>query len=573
MFSSFQISPKRAQAITEEITLGSQPQPRFYILLIISAMIASFGLAANSTAVVIGAMLVSPLMTPIFGIALGMLLGNPQLIGKAMLAEAGGTLLAICAACLLGMTQLTAGEATAEMLSRTEPNLLDLLVAVFAGFAGAYALVDTRLSPALPGVAIATAIVPPLATCGLCLAMGAFSGAGGALLLFLANFVSILLVALITFRVTGLVPPTSGVSWSGFARRFGLTIGGFAVVAVVLTNSLIHIVREKAIKRSIRQTLSAKLADFPGVELEEFMHKAGPGRVQVLATIRSPRVARPGVVTELKEDLEEVLGLDVDLVVRTLLAKDVTPSGSRLHVTRPDFDGFFISEAGGGLDEKHMLAEQVIREQYQNEPGFELTQVDVGIAPSTGKTLVVAYLDAIYNLSTSEVAAMESILRERLQDSGLMLIARVHAPQFQSTSGPVRAAWTSWRGASQQEIQQFPEMRREIRKVVARTLQVIPSHVHFNFSEGRRRVLIEVAGPKPVTSEDARLSQQRLSEQFEQPLEIHFWYTNQFVVNAAGYTTYDELTQPDLQQRKARLREFFGTDIASTPPQIADPSR
>ena len=83
------------------------------------------------------------------------------------------------------------------MLARTQPNLIDLLVAVFAGLAGAYALVDERISPALPGVAIATAIVPPLSTCGLCIAMGAWTGAFGALLLFLANFVSILLVALL----------------------------------------------------------------------------------------------------------------------------------------------------------------------------------------------------------------------------------------------------------------------------------------------------------------------------------------------------------------------------------------
>jgi uncharacterized membrane protein len=93
---------------------------------------------------------------------------------------------------------------TYQIALQPHPNLLDLLVAIFAGFAGAYALLDERVSPALPGVAIATAIVPPLSTCGLCLALQAWSGAGGAMLLFLANFVSILLVAILTFWAGGL---------------------------------------------------------------------------------------------------------------------------------------------------------------------------------------------------------------------------------------------------------------------------------------------------------------------------------------------------------------------------------
>ena len=165
MTQFLQVSPERAKTVVDEITVGSSSHFRFYAMLIASAMIATFGLSANSTAVIIGAMLVSPLMTPIFGVALGMLEGNPRLLGRALVAEFLGAALAIGAAYLIGTMDFTAGEATPEMLLRTRPNLLDLLVAIFAGFAGAYALVDARISPALPGVAIATAIVPPLATC------------------------------------------------------------------------------------------------------------------------------------------------------------------------------------------------------------------------------------------------------------------------------------------------------------------------------------------------------------------------------------------------------------------------
>jgi uncharacterized hydrophobic protein (TIGR00271 family) len=139
-----------------EIADGSEPALRFYILVAISTLIASFGLIADSTAVVIGAMLVAPLMTPIFGISLALVRGETHLLGSATRAEIVGVTAAVFMGFVLG-TLIGDIEPTPEMLSRTRPNLFDLLVAVLAGFAGAYALVDEKISPALPGVAIATA--------------------------------------------------------------------------------------------------------------------------------------------------------------------------------------------------------------------------------------------------------------------------------------------------------------------------------------------------------------------------------------------------------------------------------
>jgi len=119
----------------------------------------------------------------------------------------GGKVKSANAGCLLGFLLAFVNpypEATPEMLARTKPNLFDLIVAVLAGFDGAYAFVDEKISPALPRVAIATAIVPPLANSGLCIAYGAYHGAFGSLLLFFANFLSILLVASILFFKAGM---------------------------------------------------------------------------------------------------------------------------------------------------------------------------------------------------------------------------------------------------------------------------------------------------------------------------------------------------------------------------------
>jgi len=194
----FRVTGDKAEAVVADITRGSTPGAGFYALIATAALIASLGLVANSPAVIIGAMLVSPLMSPIFGIALGMIRGDAGLLGKSIRAEVSGMALAVAFGALFGLLPVMT-EVTPEMLARTHPTLLDLLVAVFAGFAGTLAMVDDRISPALPGVAIATAIVPPLATCGLCLASGATQGALGAFLLFFANFVAILLVSALTF--------------------------------------------------------------------------------------------------------------------------------------------------------------------------------------------------------------------------------------------------------------------------------------------------------------------------------------------------------------------------------------
>ncbi|MBW2205052.1 MAG: DUF389 domain-containing protein [Deltaproteobacteria bacterium] len=202
-WSDLKVSPHRAEVVIQETSEGSLPGTSYYAMIAAASLIASLGLVANSPAVVIGAMLVSPLMTPIFGMALGIIRGKPRLLGKAVGALVGGVMLSILCGMLFGFVPMIA-EATPEMLMRTKPTLLDLLVAVFAGMAGTLALIDERISPVLPGVAVSIAIVPPLATCGLCLALGAFAGASGAFLLFLANFLAVLLASSAVFIFTGL---------------------------------------------------------------------------------------------------------------------------------------------------------------------------------------------------------------------------------------------------------------------------------------------------------------------------------------------------------------------------------
>lgn len=208
LFTLWSVSPKRRRQVIRDTTTDSIPRPMYYVLLLASGGIAAFGLLANSAAVVIGAMLVSPLMAPIFGIALALSRGDLRLLRNAMIAEFGGVFLIMGFAFILGMLPF-ALEVTPEMMARINPSLLDLFVAALAGLAGGLAMVDERTSPALPGVAIATSLTPPLATSGLSLAFGAYAGAWGAFLLFFANFLTILAIAAGIFILAGFVTRAS----------------------------------------------------------------------------------------------------------------------------------------------------------------------------------------------------------------------------------------------------------------------------------------------------------------------------------------------------------------------------
>ena len=125
-FVRFRVANDKAEGIVAEIARGSTPGAGFYALISAAALIASLGLVANSPAVIIGAMLVSPLMSPIFGISLGMIRGDASLLGKSVRAEISGMALAVAFGALFGLLPVMV-EATPEMLARTQPTLLDLL--------------------------------------------------------------------------------------------------------------------------------------------------------------------------------------------------------------------------------------------------------------------------------------------------------------------------------------------------------------------------------------------------------------------------------------------------------------
>lgn len=185
---------------------GSTPkQVGYWVLLVLSTTIATLAILADSTAVVIGAMLVAPLMTPILGMSAGIVNGWMGRVSRSFLTVVGGVSLSILTAWIVASwaPHFVPIAANSQVISRVSPTLLDMLIALAAGAAGAYATVDKRVSASIAGVAIAVALVPPLGVVGVTLTYGAYTDAMGAFLLFMTNLVSIILAASVVFVLTG----------------------------------------------------------------------------------------------------------------------------------------------------------------------------------------------------------------------------------------------------------------------------------------------------------------------------------------------------------------------------------
>ncbi|MEO8171516.1 MAG: TIGR00341 family protein [Sediminibacterium sp.] len=168
-------------------------------ILIFAIFVASLGLNVNSTAVIIGAMLISPLMGPIMGIGLGMGINDLFLLRRAINNYLIATGVALTTSTIFFLLS-PLNDAHSEILARTAPNIYDVLIALFGGLAGILATSSKQKGNVIPGVAIATALMPPLCTAGYGLATLQFSFFFGAFYLFIINTVFIALATFVTIR-------------------------------------------------------------------------------------------------------------------------------------------------------------------------------------------------------------------------------------------------------------------------------------------------------------------------------------------------------------------------------------
>jgi uncharacterized hydrophobic protein (TIGR00271 family) len=305
--------------VYHELRRASRPSINYFVLIAASAVIATLGLLLNSPAVIIGAMLVAPLMSPIVSAGMGIVTGDIQMLRSALSSTLQGVLLAI----FLGIVSTLISPlatATTEVLARTRPNLLDLLVALVSGVAGAYAIGRKEVGAALPGVAIAAALVPPIAAIGVGIALGSLSVALGAALLFTTNLVAIIFSSAITFLLLGMRPPRrpDRQRW----LRQGLIV---SVVLLLLISIPLGVVLFQAASVSriegqaqeiVQQTVdewSSSLTDGGRASLADFNVDAGWRNVSITGTLYTTEDISSADMNALDARLESALHRTVDI--------------------------------------------------------------------------------------------------------------------------------------------------------------------------------------------------------------------------------------------------------------------
>lgn len=196
---------------------GPRKLSRYWLLLGLAAVIASAGVAADSTATVIGAMIVAPLMTPILGIMLAIVLGDRSNLRRSLLLVVAGAAAVVAIGYLSGLAvpENVVAPQNTQVAGRIHPRIVDLVAAIATGAVGSVALARRDISDTLPGVAIAISLVPPLAVVGLTLSSGAVAQALGALLLFTTNVTAILATGTAVMAVYGVYRITAPVSSEG----------------------------------------------------------------------------------------------------------------------------------------------------------------------------------------------------------------------------------------------------------------------------------------------------------------------------------------------------------------------
>ncbi len=293
----------------------------------LATIVACYGLLQNSTAVVIGAMIIAMLLGPISGIALALVSGDNVLLRKALLAEVGGVLIVLCVAFAIGKVHHNM-PLTNEIIARTSPNILDLMIALAGGAAGAYATVSPRLSVGLVGVAIATALVPPLATCSICLARGENHLAFGGFLLFFANLVAIQFassVVMFLHRYHRLGAHAQGRRL--LAKRSAVTFGLLIILASILGYDFSQSVAKQSFETGTRKALERALAAYPGVHLADLRFQQDGSKEIVTAVLRTPYSFAPARVAALEAKLPTSLKKTTELHIRSVITKETNRNG------------------------------------------------------------------------------------------------------------------------------------------------------------------------------------------------------------------------------------------------------
>lgn len=276
----------------------------FIVLMILSTLLATTGLFQNSAPVIIGAMVLAPLMAPIVSLSMGIVRANANLIKNSSKTLFWGILTALIFSSILSMF-LPLTTLTQEMRGRVNPNVLDLIVAIVSGIAGAYANSKSEVAKSLAGVAIAVALVPPLSVTGVAISWGDFDMFYGSFLLFITNLVGITLAASISFIILGYAPihrAKKGILYTSIA---------LSIITIPLVLSFYEVIHQNDILSKLNNKqykINSKNIQIDVVEVE-----FGKKIPNVTLIIKSEQTLSLEDFKKLKHDIQKQLDQNITL--------------------------------------------------------------------------------------------------------------------------------------------------------------------------------------------------------------------------------------------------------------------
>ncbi len=318
------------QASRTEIARNAQIDQAYLLMNALAAIIASYALLANSASGVIGAMLVAMLLNPIAGVSLSLVDGDSILFRQSMFSLTAGVGIVIMCALPIGFLHddIPAGK---EMLVRTHPNYLDLMIALAGGAVGAYAVISPRVLNAVVGVAIATALVPPLCTGTLFVARGDWENAGGAYLLAFANVVAIQFASTVVLWLAGFHRCLDAMYRD--KKVVSLNVVSFlllgALFAILSINTKM-LVSQALFEANTRETLRQAMKQYAGAQVGNIEISQGEGKNLIRLVVHSPYSFSATDVAALEAKLPLAPNqLPLELRLRHIKVEVMTKDGSK----------------------------------------------------------------------------------------------------------------------------------------------------------------------------------------------------------------------------------------------------
>jgi len=310
----FRIPSDRQEVVEKQIREEAKGDMDFYVRSILSGVIITLGLIINSGAVIIGGMLLAPLFWPILAMALGIVKGSVRLLESSLVTIVKTLVIILIVAYVIGVIAPIT-EFGIEVLSRTQPTIFELLIALTAGFIGAFVVAYPKLTEAIAGVVIAAALVPPIAVMGLSLADKNITDFGGSLLLFVSNLIAVTVAASLFLLLAKF--KTLNYSTSKERKKSNMIWSAIFLIiiciplVIITSNSVKDYYRYQSIDEIIKMNLpSSEIVQTKVNKLEDIYY--------IRTTIRSKQnitqVKIDSISDELAHELKSSVSLNISLV-------------------------------------------------------------------------------------------------------------------------------------------------------------------------------------------------------------------------------------------------------------------